>query len=100
MTTRMGIESFRALKIHYFCTYFMAHFFRMKYLDRMTQSANTSIYVDMFIFPYDRHYINYKLMKKKVNRYTQQIEIGTQYDYYVLRDFSRLLDIQVSMYLR
>ncbi|XP_038876416.1 SPX domain-containing membrane protein At4g22990-like isoform X2 [Benincasa hispida] len=40
------------------------------------------------------HYINYKLMKKKVNRYTQQIEIGTQNDYYVLRDFSRLLDIQ------
>ncbi|CAK9328482.1 unnamed protein product [Citrullus colocynthis] len=42
------------------------------------------------------HYINYKLMKKKVNRYTQQIEIGTQNDYYVLRDFSRLLDIQIE----
>ena len=36
-------------------------------------------------------------MKKKVNRYTQQIEIGTQNDYNVLRDFSRLLDIQVNM---
>ncbi|KAE8646691.1 SPX domain-containing membrane protein At4g22990 isoform X1 [Cucumis sativus] len=42
------------------------------------------------------HYINYKLMKKKVNRYTQQIEIGTQNDYNVLRDFSRLLDIQIE----
>lgn len=41
-----------------------------------------------------RYYINYKLMKKKVNRYTHQIENGTD-KHAVLKDFSRLLDIQV-----
>lgn len=42
-----------------------------------------------------RYYINYKLMKKKVKRYTQQIQVGTQSRHYVLKDFSRLLDCQV-----
>ncbi|XP_022159275.1 SPX domain-containing membrane protein At4g22990-like [Momordica charantia] len=41
-------------------------------------------------------YINYKLMKKKVNRYTLQIEIGAENHHYVLGDFSRLLDIQIE----
>lgn len=38
-------------------------------------------------------------MKKKVNRYTLQIEIGAENHHYVLGDFSRLLDIQVSAYI-
>lgn len=35
-------------------------------------------------------------MKKKVNRYAQQIEVGAQNRPFVLRDFSRLLDSQVT----
>ncbi|KAL4621751.1 hypothetical protein ACB092_06G252000 [Castanea dentata] len=42
------------------------------------------------------YYINYKLMKKKVKRYTEQIEVGTQNHYFVLKDFSRLLDCQIE----
>lgn len=38
-------------------------------------------------------------MKKKVNRYTQQIEVGTQDGDNVLMDFSRLLDCQVIFYI-
>ncbi|GMN67433.1 hypothetical protein TIFTF001_036505 [Ficus carica] len=42
------------------------------------------------------YYINYKLMKKKVNRYSQQIQVGAQDHPYVFRDFSRLLDGQIE----
>jgi len=35
-------------------------------------------------------------MKKKVKRYTEQIEVGAQNHHNVLRDFSRLLDNQVN----
>ncbi|XP_075669111.1 SPX domain-containing membrane protein At4g22990-like isoform X2 [Castanea sativa] len=35
-------------------------------------------------------------MKKKVKRYTEQIEVGTQNHYFVLKDFSRLLDCQIE----
>ncbi|RVW41051.1 SPX domain-containing membrane protein [Vitis vinifera] len=42
------------------------------------------------------HYINYKLMKKKVNRYAQQIEVGAQNRLYVLMDFAKLLDSQIE----
>nr|XP_023908970.1 SPX domain-containing membrane protein At4g22990-like [Quercus suber]XP_023908972.1 SPX domain-containing membrane protein At4g22990-like [Quercus suber] len=42
------------------------------------------------------YYINYKLMKKKVKRYTEQIEVGTQNHHFVLKDFSRLLDYQIE----
>ncbi|KAJ9680804.1 hypothetical protein PVL29_019962 [Vitis rotundifolia] len=42
------------------------------------------------------HYINYKLMKKKVNRYAQQIEVGAQNHLYVLMDFAKLLDSQIE----
>ncbi|KAM4094529.1 hypothetical protein ACJW30_06G202900 [Castanea mollissima] len=42
------------------------------------------------------YYINYKLMKKKVKRYTEQIEVGSQNHYFVLKDFSRLLDCQIE----
>lgn len=34
-------------------------------------------------------------MKKKVNRYKQQIQVGTQNHQSVFNDFSRLLDTQV-----
>ncbi|KAG7013353.1 SPX domain-containing membrane protein, partial [Cucurbita argyrosperma subsp. argyrosperma] len=40
------------------------------------------------------YYINYKLMKKKVKRYTQQIEIGTQNDYYIEKIVLFLLEQQ------
>lgn len=42
------------------------------------------------------YYINYKLLKKKVNRYSQQLEVGAQDHHYVLKDFSRLLDNQIE----
>ena len=34
-------------------------------------------------------------MKKKVKRYTQEIQVGTENYQFVLKDFSRLLDCQV-----
>lgn len=43
-----------------------------------------------------RYYINYKLMKKKVKNYVQQIEVSEQRREYVLKDFSRILDKQVQ----
>ncbi|KAJ7003980.1 SPX domain-containing membrane protein [Populus alba x Populus x berolinensis] len=42
------------------------------------------------------YYINYKLMKKKVRQYAQQIEVGTQDRPHVLKDFSRMLDNQIE----
>ncbi|KAI6707269.1 hypothetical protein NL676_010231 [Syzygium grande] len=42
------------------------------------------------------YYINYKLMKKKVRQYAQQIQVGTQDRRYVLKDFSRMLDHQIE----
>ncbi|KAB1217167.1 hypothetical protein CJ030_MR4G021154 [Morella rubra] len=42
------------------------------------------------------YYINYKLMKKKVNQYAQQIEVGVQDRQHVLKDFSRMLDNQIE----
>ncbi|XVE73948.1 hypothetical protein DITRI_Ditri11bG0159300 [Diplodiscus trichospermus] len=42
------------------------------------------------------YYINYKLLKKKVNRYAQQLEVGAEDHRYVLRDFSRMLDGQIE----
>ncbi|XP_052209961.1 SPX domain-containing membrane protein At4g22990-like isoform X2 [Diospyros lotus] len=42
------------------------------------------------------YYINYKLMKKKVNHYARQIEIGALDRRQVLKDFSRMLDSQIE----
>lgn len=42
------------------------------------------------------YYINYKLMKKKVRQYTQQIQVGSQDRGHVLKDFSRMLDNQIE----
>ncbi|GAB2274025.1 hypothetical protein Dimus_008794 [Dionaea muscipula] len=42
------------------------------------------------------YYINYKLMKKRVKQYNQQIEIGALDRRQVLRDFSRMLDNQIE----
>ncbi|KAF7825962.1 SPX domain-containing membrane protein [Senna tora] len=42
------------------------------------------------------YYINYKLMKKKVKRYLELIEVGVQNRHNVLKDFSRLLDTQIE----
>ncbi|KAI3444632.1 hypothetical protein Pfo_001297 [Paulownia fortunei] len=42
------------------------------------------------------YYINYKLMKKKVKQYGQQIEVSEQNREYVLKDFSRVLDKQIE----
>lgn len=51
----------------------------------------------MLTFGYFRYYINYKLMKKKVKQYAQQIENGVLDRRHVLKDFSRMLDNQVSL---
>ncbi|XP_042498620.1 SPX domain-containing membrane protein At4g22990-like isoform X1 [Macadamia integrifolia] len=45
---------------------------------------------------WQRYYINYKLMKKKVKQYAQQIEVGAQDRRYVLKEFSRMLDNQIE----
>ncbi|XAR54100.1 hypothetical protein NMG60_11029106 [Bertholletia excelsa] len=42
------------------------------------------------------YYINYKLMKKKVRQYVQQLEEGAQDHLYVLKDFSKILDKQIE----
>ncbi|KAK9274379.1 hypothetical protein L1049_019193 [Liquidambar formosana] len=42
------------------------------------------------------YYINYKLMKKKVKRYAQQLEVGAQNHHHVLKDFSKMLDTQIE----
>lgn len=42
------------------------------------------------------YYINYKLMKKKVKQYAHSIEIGSLDRRRVLKDFSRMLDIQIE----
>jgi hypothetical protein len=42
------------------------------------------------------YYINYKLLKKKVKRYSQIIEAGSQDHSYILKDFSRTLDKQIE----
>ncbi|KAF5729940.1 Major Facilitator Superfamily with SPX (SYG1/Pho81/XPR1) domain-containing protein isoform 1 [Tripterygium wilfordii] len=42
------------------------------------------------------YYINYKLMKKKVRQYAQQIEVGALDRRHVLKDFSRMLDNQIE----
>ncbi|EPS67471.1 hypothetical protein M569_07304, partial [Genlisea aurea] len=43
-----------------------------------------------------RHYINYKLMKKKVKQYVDQIEAGVLNRRHVLKDFSSMLDNQIE----
>ncbi|KAL2543973.1 SPX domain-containing membrane protein [Forsythia ovata] len=42
------------------------------------------------------YYINYKLMKKKVNQYSNQIEAGALDRRHVLKDFSQMLDNQIE----
>ncbi|XP_052211372.1 SPX domain-containing membrane protein At4g22990-like [Diospyros lotus] len=45
---------------------------------------------------WNRYYINYKLMKKKLNQYARQIENGALERRHVLKDFSRMLDNQIE----
>lgn len=45
---------------------------------------------------WQRYYINYKLMKKKVRQYAQQAQEGTQDRRHVLKEFSKMLDHQVE----
>ncbi|XP_075522843.1 SPX domain-containing membrane protein At4g22990-like isoform X2 [Primulina tabacum] len=45
---------------------------------------------------WQRYYINYKLMKKKVKQYANQIEAGALDRRHVLKDFSRMLDKQIE----
>ncbi|KAL8162503.1 LOW QUALITY PROTEIN: hypothetical protein V2J09_013992 [Rumex salicifolius] len=42
------------------------------------------------------YYINYKLLKKKVNYYARQVENGAGDQVGFLKDFSRVLDIQIE----
>ena len=44
-----------------------------------------------------RYYINYKLMKKKVKQYGQQLQQGEKDRRRVLKDFSKMLDDQVML---
>ncbi|ERN19411.1 hypothetical protein AMTR_s00069p00161800 [Amborella trichopoda] len=45
---------------------------------------------------WQRYYINYKLMKKKVKQFTQQIQAGAENRRHVLKEFSRMLDYQIE----
>ncbi|KAM5555063.1 SPX domain-containing membrane protein [Rosa sericea] len=48
---------------------------------------------------WQEYYIDYKLLKKKLNRHTQQVEVGTENHLIVLKDFSRLLDCQIEKFV-
>ncbi|XP_042465061.1 SPX domain-containing membrane protein OsI_21475-like [Zingiber officinale] len=45
---------------------------------------------------WEKYYINYKLMKKKVKQYVQQMEQGGKERCHVLKEFSRTLDDQIE----
>lgn len=45
---------------------------------------------------WEGYYINYKIMKKKVRQYANQIEAGALDRRHVLKDFSRMLDTQIE----
>ncbi|KAK1321713.1 hypothetical protein QJS10_CPA03g02081 [Acorus calamus] len=48
-------------------------------------------------FPeWKKYYMNYKLMKKKVKQYAQQIQVNGQDRRHVLKEFSRMLDTQIE----
>ncbi|XP_031475909.1 SPX domain-containing membrane protein OsI_21475-like isoform X1 [Nymphaea colorata] len=48
-------------------------------------------------FPeWERYYINYKLMKKKVRQYARQIQDGAENRRQVMKEFSRMLDHQIE----
>ncbi|XP_061358079.1 SPX domain-containing membrane protein At4g22990-like [Gastrolobium bilobum] len=51
---------------------------------------------DRQILEWQGYYINYKLMKKRVRQYAQQIQLGIQDRRHVLKDFSRMLDNQIE----
>ncbi|KAK7380387.1 hypothetical protein VNO78_32897 [Psophocarpus tetragonolobus] len=51
---------------------------------------------DRQIQEWQEYYINYKLMKKRVRQYAQQIQLGTLDRRHVLKDFSRMLDNQIE----
>ncbi|KAG4941646.1 SPX domain-containing membrane protein [Glycine max] len=51
---------------------------------------------DRQIQEWQGYYINYKLMKKRVKQYAQQIQLGTLDRRHVLKDFSRMLDNQIE----
>ncbi|KAI5444515.1 hypothetical protein KIW84_012954 [Lathyrus oleraceus] len=51
---------------------------------------------DRQIEEWQGYYINYKLMKKRVRQYAQQIQLGTLDRRHVLKDFSRMLDNQIE----
>ncbi|XP_026401273.1 SPX domain-containing membrane protein At4g22990-like [Papaver somniferum] len=51
---------------------------------------------DRQIQEWQGYYINYKLMKKKVRQYAQQIEVGAQDRRHILKEFSRMLDKQIE----
>lgn len=51
---------------------------------------------DRQIQEWQGYYINYKLMKKRVRQYAQQIQQGTLDRRHVLKDFSRMLDNQIE----
>ncbi|KAI3869763.1 hypothetical protein MKW98_030944 [Papaver atlanticum] len=51
---------------------------------------------DRQIQEWQGYYINYKLMKRKVKQYAQQIEVGAQDRRHVLKEFSRMLDKQIE----
>ncbi|KAK1304163.1 hypothetical protein QJS10_CPB11g00602 [Acorus calamus] len=48
-------------------------------------------------FPeWQKYYMNYKLMKKKVKQYAQQLQVSGQDRRHVLKEFSRMLDTQIE----
>ncbi|OEL35000.1 SPX domain-containing membrane protein [Dichanthelium oligosanthes] len=57
----------------------------------VTKLDHCLFYVNVF-----RYYINYKLMKKKVNQYGQQLQQGEKDRRRVLKDFSKMLDDQIE----
>ncbi|KAL9674285.1 hypothetical protein QQ045_030557 [Rhodiola kirilowii] len=48
------------------------------------------------IVEWRRYYLSYKDMKKKVNQYARQLELGEQTHQSVLKDFAKMLDMQIE----
>ncbi|KAL9232876.1 hypothetical protein vseg_007939 [Gypsophila vaccaria] len=61
----------------------------------MTSLLYCLMLMNIMFFVYFRYYINYKLLKKKVNQYTRQIENGSEIRI-VLKDFSIMFDNQLE----
>jgi hypothetical protein len=65
--------------------------------DCTLMSSDTNLIACIAYVNVCRYYINYKLMKKKVKQYGEQLQQGEKDRRRVLKDFSKMLDDQVML---